>query len=72
MNKGVGNTSKGKQHDVDCTSKGFISEGSQSLTKDVSFEIHTNNINLLTIIWYRFEDNNFFNHKGKGKYKVGW
>ncbi|MFS7931942.1 hypothetical protein Hanom_Chr04g00361911 [Helianthus anomalus] len=36
MNEGVGKTSKGKEHDVDCTSKGIIAEGSQSLKKDVT------------------------------------
>ncbi|KAM0054381.1 hypothetical protein Hdeb2414_s0006g00194271 [Helianthus debilis subsp. tardiflorus] len=41
MKEGVGNTSKGKQHDVECTSKGFISEGSQSLTKDVKENIRS-------------------------------
>ncbi|MFS7984355.1 hypothetical protein Hanom_Chr11g00985531 [Helianthus anomalus] len=35
INEGLGEPSKGKQLDVDCTSKGFIAEGSPSLTKDV-------------------------------------
>ncbi|MFS7901537.1 hypothetical protein Hanom_Chr01g00000841 [Helianthus anomalus] len=35
INEGLGEPSKGKQLDVDCTSKGFITEGSPSLTKDV-------------------------------------
>ncbi|MFS8031885.1 hypothetical protein Hanom_Chr17g01551161 [Helianthus anomalus] len=34
INEGLGEPSKGKQLDVDCTSKGFIAEGSPSLTKD--------------------------------------
>ncbi|MFS7987581.1 hypothetical protein Hanom_Chr11g01024641 [Helianthus anomalus] len=34
MKEGVGETSKAKQHDVDCTSKGIIAEGSQSLKND--------------------------------------
>ncbi|XP_035836273.1 uncharacterized protein LOC118484348 [Helianthus annuus] len=41
MKEGVGNTSKGKLHDVECTSKGFISEGSQYLTKDVKESIRS-------------------------------
>ncbi|MFS7928629.1 hypothetical protein Hanom_Chr04g00323001 [Helianthus anomalus] len=59
MKEGFGKTSKGKEHGVDCTSKGIIAEGSQSLKKDVSTEIYTNNMHLLTIIWYRLEGNKF-------------
>ncbi|MFS7938329.1 hypothetical protein Hanom_Chr05g00438371 [Helianthus anomalus] len=39
INEGLGEPSKGKQHDVDCTSKGFIAKGSPSLIKDVKKNI---------------------------------
>ncbi|MFS8022084.1 hypothetical protein Hanom_Chr16g01435361 [Helianthus anomalus] len=35
IKEGLGEPSNGKQHDVDCNSKGVIAEGSPSLTKDV-------------------------------------
>ncbi|MFS7925511.1 hypothetical protein Hanom_Chr04g00285921 [Helianthus anomalus] len=68
--EGSGNTSKVKQHEVQCTSKAFISEGSQSHTEDVSLYIHTSNIMSLTTIWCCFQDIVFSLPKGKGKNKV--
>ncbi|KAJ0710333.1 putative transcription factor B3-Domain family [Helianthus annuus] len=59
MKEGFGKTSKGKEHDVDCTSKGIIAGGSLSLKNDVSTEIYTNNMLLLVIIWYPLEGNKF-------------
>ncbi|XP_022008281.1 uncharacterized protein LOC110907640 [Helianthus annuus] len=76
MNEGVGNTSKGKQHDVECTSKGFISEGSQSITKDENIRsvgsskykkrLHGDNCGQHTIP----EDPEVLNFTRKGEYRL--
>ncbi|KAF5773766.1 hypothetical protein HanRHA438_Chr13g0603031 [Helianthus annuus] len=41
IKEGLGEPSNVKQHDVYCTSKGVIAEGSQSLTKDVKKNVRS-------------------------------